>query len=86
MSDLRNALDRWDKWTDPPDEKDVSTFVLAARRVANPDWTAARWALMPNYPWPSGHMSNEEATEAQRKHIDELVGLVAAALGITEDE
>ena len=37
MSELQDALKRYDEWIDPPDEADVSTFVLAARLVADPN-------------------------------------------------
>jgi len=37
MSELRDAIKRYDEWVEPPDEADISTFVLAARRVDNPN-------------------------------------------------
>ncbi len=78
MSDLQDALDRYDKHPGLSLADDPDLFVDAARRVANPDYeAAARLGVV----WDELTKKEQVTRIAYVKpHID-----TALALGITED-
>ena len=74
MSELQDALDKWDKHHRPNDPF-MRTFVDAARRVANLDYEAAIVKHNELYPVPLSAKGEEWVRQ-----------IVDAALGITTED